>query len=102
MNYKISVEAGRDLEKIWVYTFETWTIDQADRYVNQIIDEIEYLALKPKSGKDFSYVRKNYLRSKVKFHYIFYRISKTNTEIEIIRILHERMDIENRLKQNFC
>lgn len=42
MNYKISVEAGIDLEKIWYYTFETWSLDQADRYINQIFEEIEH------------------------------------------------------------
>ena len=33
--------------------------------------------------------------SKVKSHLIFYKI--VNDTVEIIRILHERMDIENRL-----
>lgn len=41
------------------------------------------------------HVRKGYRASKVKSHLIFYRI--TNDIVEIIRILHERMDIDNRL-----
>ncbi len=97
-NYKISIEAEKDLEKIWIYTFENWSMEQADRYVNQIIDEIEYIAVKPENGKDFSYVRKEYLSSKVKLHFIFYKINKKNKIVEIIRILHQRMDIKNRLK----
>ena len=96
-NYKISVEVGKDLEKIWAYTFETWSIEQADRYINQIIEEIEYIASKPEYGKDFSYVRKGYLKTKVKLHFVFYKIDKKNKVVEIIRILHQRMDIENRL-----
>lgn len=98
MNYKISKEASYDLEKIWLYTFENWSIEQADRYVSLVFDEIEYLCLKPNSGKDFSYVRKEYLRSKVKSHLIFYRINVQKNELEIIRILHQMMDIENHLK----
>ncbi|WP_324556630.1 type II toxin-antitoxin system RelE/ParE family toxin [Agriterribacter sp.] len=35
--------------------------------------------------------------SKVKSHLIFYRLIEKQNEIEIIRILHQRMDIENRL-----
>ena len=97
-NYKISIEAGKDLEKIWANTFETLSIEQADRYINQIIEEIEYIAVKPKRGKDFSYIRKGYLRTKVKLHFIFYKVDKKNKIVEIIRILHQRMDIENRLK----
>lgn len=98
MNYKISLEAGVDLEKIWAYTYENWSLEQADRYINQIFEEIEYIAVKPENGKDFSYVRKNYMRAKVKSHFIFYKVSKKNKTVEIIRILHQQMDIENRLK----
>lgn len=47
MNYKISNEASNDLEKIWLYTFENWSAEQADRYFDLIFDEIEYLCLKP-------------------------------------------------------
>ena len=98
MNYKISIEAVIDLEKIWAYTFETWSLEQADRYINQIFEEIEYISIKPENGKDFSYLRKNYMRTKVRFHFIFYKVSKGTKIVEIIRILHEQMDIENRLK----
>lgn len=71
--------------------------NQIDRYINQIFEEIEYISIKPENGKDFSYVRKNYLRTKVKYHFIFYKVSKKTSIVEIIRILHQQMDIENRL-----
>jgi len=57
--------------------------------------EIAFLATKPKSGKIIDHIRKGYLSSKVKSHYIFYRY--TSNEIEIVRILHESVDIPNRL-----
>jgi len=97
MNYKISVKASEDIENIWLYTFEHWSLEQADRYVNLIFDEIEYLADHPNSGKDFNYIRKNYRCSRVKSHIIFYRLIDKQRDIEIIRILHQRMDMENRL-----
>jgi toxin ParE1/3/4 len=97
MNYKVSNEVQNDLENIWLYTFETWSIEQADRYIELIIDEIEYLSEKPNTGKDYSEVRKGYFRSKVKSHFIFYRINSKEELIEIIRILHQQMDIDNRL-----
>lgn len=94
---KISKEAERDLEKIWIYTIENWSIEQADRYLNLIFDEIEYLCLKPNSGFDFGEVRKGYWRSKVKSHLIFYKVNLKKNELEVIRILHEVMDIESHL-----
>lgn len=99
MKYRISQEANRDIENIWLYTFEYWSVEQADRYFNLIIDEIEYLAEDPKSGQDYSKVRKGYFRSQIKSHFIFYRINSEEKEIEVIRILHQRMDIEARLTE---
>lgn len=43
MNFKLSNEAEVDLEKIWSYTFETWSIEQADRSINLIFEEINYI-----------------------------------------------------------
>jgi toxin ParE1/3/4 len=99
MKYKITLQASQDLENIWLYTFENWSIEQADRYLSLIMDEIEYLAQKPESGFDFSSVRKGYYRSRIKSHFIFYRIDHKNEIVEIIRILHQRMNIENRLSE---
>ncbi len=93
--FVISKKAVSDLEEIWRYTVEKWSIQQADRYYNLIIDEINYICKNNSSGKSMCHVRKGYRASKVKSHLIFYKVS--NSTIEIIRILHEQMDIENRL-----
>jgi len=66
------------------------------------MDEIEYLTEKPYSGKNYSRIRKGHFRSKVKSHLIFYKISKNSYEIELIRILHQRIDIEDRLNDKLC
>jgi toxin ParE1/3/4 len=93
--FVISKKAVADLEEIWLYTVEKWSVQQADRYYNLIIDEINYICKNINAGKSMEHVRKGYRASKVKSHLIFYRV--LNDTIEVIRILHERMDIENRL-----
>jgi toxin ParE1/3/4 len=97
MRYIISAEALKDLEGIWLYTMETWSPEQADRYFRQVFEEIEHLTSRPRSGKDVSYIRKGYLRTKVQSHFIFYKINEKENCIEIIRILHQQMDIDTRL-----
>ena len=97
MIYKISQEAAKDLENIFIYTIENWSIDQGNRYLNLILNEIEYLCLQPNSGFDYSHVRKGYLRSKVKSHFIFYKVNIKKEEIEVIRALHQMMDLESQL-----
>ena len=99
MKYKISEKAFEDIENIWLYTMETWSVQQADRYYNLIFDEIEYVAKYPLSGRDYDYVRKNYRCSKVKSHVIFYKHKNDEEFVEIIRILHQSMDIEEKLKE---
>ena len=99
MNYKISIEAEYDLERIWLYTFEEWSLEQADYYYDLIMDEIEYIAENPKSGRDYNNVRKGYFSSAVKSHFIFYRINLKEVKVEIIRVLHKQMDIETHLNE---
>jgi len=94
--YRISEKAVSDLEKIWLYTFNKWSREQADNYYNIIINEIEFIVNNYEFCRNMDYVRPGYRMSKVKSHLIFFKKSTDNL-IEIIRILHQNMDIENRL-----
>ena len=98
VNYRISNKAVSDLDGIWIYTFKNWSVQHADRYYNLIISEIEFLSANPDSGKSPEHIRKGYKSSKVKSHLIFYKVNADNI-VEVIRILHQQMDIENRLKE---
>ena len=95
--YLVSKKADVDLDEIWLYTVETWSLAQADRYYSLIFDEIDHICEHPTSGKSLDHIRKGYRASKVKSHLIFYRL--IDETIEIIRILHERMDIDSRLTE---
>jgi len=72
MKYRLSRKAEEDLEGIWLYTYEIWSKEQADRYLSLIFDEIEFLSINPKTGQAFDNIRRNYRYSKVKSHMIFY------------------------------
>jgi toxin ParE1/3/4 len=94
--YRISKQAINDLNDIWSYTFHKWSKEQADRYYDLIIGEIEFIADNFMTGKSAEQTRKNYRSTKVKSHLIFYRKAE-NGLVEIVRILHQRMDIKKRL-----
>jgi toxin ParE1/3/4 len=96
--YKISGRAALDLEEIWFYTYQNWSIEQANRYFDLLMDEIEYLSKHVEAGKSADNIMKGYKVSKVKSHLIFYKES-TESRIEVVRILHERMDIKTRLQE---
>ena len=98
LDYSISKKALLDLEEIWVYTCKNWSLEQADRYYNLIIGEIEYICEHPNSGKSYSFIKEGYKASKVKSHLIFYKLDPKHN-IHIIRILHQRMDVEQKIKK---
>ena len=93
--YEISKKAISDLEEIWLYTADKWSIEQADRYYNLIFDEIAFICKNPNTGSQMDDIRKNYRAAKVKSHLIFFKVE--NDIVRVVRILHERMDIRSRL-----
>ena len=95
--YRISQQAIEDLDKIQLYTFNKWSKEQADRYFDLIIAEIEFIADNYLIGKSVEETRQNYRVTKIKSHLIFYR-KVENEIVEIVRILQQRMDIKKRLK----
>lgn len=96
-NYRISKQAIADLNDIWMYTFHKWSKEQADRYYDLIIGEIEFVADNYLMGKSVEEIRKGYRVFKIKSHLIFYR-KTANELIEIVRILHQRMDVKKQLE----
>ena len=96
--YRISQQAIDDLDKIWIYTLNKWSKEQADRYFDLIIAEIEFIADNYLIGKSAEQTRKNYRITKIKSHLIFYR-KVENDIVEIVRILHQGMDTKKTLSQ---
>jgi len=86
------------LTRIWSYTLVKWSEKQADKYYNLLIDTFIEISKNPGLGKDYPDIFENILGFRVGRHIIFYRIVHEK-DIEIIRILHERMDLEIRLKE---
>lgn len=97
-SYRISKKAIEDLEKIWNYTFEKWSLEQADRHYELIISEIEFISNNFMTGKSMDYIKSGYRASIIKSHLVFYRMADDNV-VEIIRILHQRVDIDNRITE---
>jgi toxin ParE1/3/4 len=92
--YRLSPLAERDLEDIWRYSARTWSVEQADRYVNGIAMAIKQLASGTKTGSRVD-VREGYFRYAVGSHCVFYRHSGAG--LDAIRVLHQRMDVDRHL-----
>lgn len=92
---KFTNNAVKDLSDIWIYTVETWTENQADKYYKLIISACSTIAKKPQIGKFYPEIYPDLQGRLTSKHIIFYRVLKDQS-IEITRILHERMDLKNK------
>ena len=96
MKYRISDKASEDIDRIWLYTLENWSVEQADRYYRLIYQEILFIVEDFETGKDITKIKTGYRQAKVKSHLIIYKRADDGI-IEIVRVLHQMMDIPNRL-----
>ncbi len=92
---RLSPRAQADIEEIWDYTAARWGLDQAEIYLRQIMAAIETVAAAPNRGRSCADVRAGYWKYPVGSHTLFYR--NTTNGVEIMRILHMRMDFGRHL-----
>lgn len=94
--YLLSPQATEDLREIWRYGTATWGLVKAEQYGEQLFDILDFLAANPLAGQAVEHIRAGYRRHPSGSHLIFYRIS-TDMQVEVIRILHQSMDIDQQL-----
>jgi toxin ParE1/3/4 len=94
--YILTNKAVEDLSKIWEYTYEVWSENQADKYYKLIIETCRKISAYPDIGKNYEDISIEILGLQVGKHIIFYRLTKPK-EIEVVRILHGRMDLKSRI-----
>ena len=93
--YRLTPAAKSDLIEIWNYTIEVWGEKQAEKYLLDIKTKLEKLAGNPELGIQRPEVAPGYQSLPVGKHVIFYR--QSGDYIEIVGILHGRMDIDKNL-----
>jgi toxin ParE1/3/4 len=94
-NYRLSPRAQRDVAEIWDYTSKRWGPQQAEDYVRQIRASIEVVAANPSIARRCEEIRAGYRKFPAGAHVLFLR--QRTYGIEIVRILHGRMDFDRRL-----
>ena len=87
-----------DLGAIWNYTADAWSEEQADKYYRTLIDSFQLLADRPQFGKAYDEILVGLRGLPCEKHVIFYRPAESDL-IEIIRILHGRMDLKRRVEE---
>jgi toxin ParE1/3/4 len=96
--FVLSPAAELDLDDIWDYSVENWGIRQAERYIRMIQDTIVGLTDGTQPSQTASHVRPGYRSMLVGTHILFFK--ETDSLIDVIRILHQRMDPSQRLSEH--
>lgn len=93
--FVLTVKAKEDLKSIARYTQDAWGREQRNRYLADLDRGFQALAADPLKGRDCGDIRPGYRKYKVGQHLVFYRGIAGG--IEIVRVLHGRMDIRGRM-----
>jgi toxin ParE1/3/4 len=88
-------QAITDLDSIWNYTVDTWSEEQAERYIRMLHHGFESIACEPTRGCSCDEIREGYRKHRVGHHVIFYRSIEGG--VDVVRILHESMDFGRHL-----
>lgn len=96
--FRLTHAAKQDLLAIGRYTQKTWGREQRNRYLVMLDGCFSLLAREPQKGRACEEIRPGYRKYHAGRHLIFYR--EADQHIEIIRIFHDRMDLESHFDKD--
>lgn len=95
MKFRLSRLAQADLRDIGEHTLERWGLARRRAYLRAIDARFAALARRPRLGRAREEVGPNLRSANIGSHVIFYRAADEG--IEVLRILHGRMDAERHV-----
>lgn len=99
---ELTALAEEDLRAIARYTVNTWGIEQAKHYEALLLKRFQEIAQGNITPSAFLKSRSDLLFTHCEHHYIFYWRSTDRKKPIILAILHERMDLMQRLKSRLA
>lgn len=94
-SFDLTLAAEDDLTGIWLYTHKTWGQSQAETYFDQIVACCESIGDATAKSKAVKGLSDDIHVYRCQHHYIFFMPEKRPV---ILAILHERMDLLQRLR----
>ena len=87
---RFSPKAKADLDQIWDHSLKEWGPERAEAYIHTIRSILNLMDQFPAMAKNAENIRPGLLKYAVGSHVLFLRI--TDRSINVVRILHQRMD----------
>ncbi len=81
IDFVLSLAARADLDEIWDYTANRWSVDQAERYVRAIVEACQEVAAGRRERIAVEHIRRGYRKLAVGSHFVFYRHGPAGPEV---------------------
>ena len=91
--FSLTEKAKDDLKKIARFTEKRWGKEQRNTYLKSLDSCFHQLGENPAMGRSCDEIKSGYYKFPTGSHVVYYR-SKTEKQIEVVRVLHESMDVE--------
>lgn len=95
--YELTGAAEADIQAIARYAITTWGIEQARRYEVILESHLQAIGRRKARTKVFLKHRPELLVSRIQHHYVFHLVREKQCPL-ILAVLHENMDLMNRLR----
>jgi toxin ParE1/3/4 len=102
MSYEIAKGAEKDIQSIARYTAQKWGEKQALKYADLLDKCFEEIASGKDSAKKNFVVKEDVWVCRCEKHYVFYKRDLKKQKAIILAVLHERMDLMQRLREKFA
>lgn len=93
---RLANAARQDIEEIARYTAQEWGAMRKQAYLDALLECFKRLRRFPDLGTPRDDIASGYRSVQVGHHVAFYR--QTDSDVVIMRVLHERMDMHRRVK----
>ena len=90
--FKLTVKAKSDLKQIARHTEKRWGKEQRKFYLKEFDNTFHLIAETPSMGVDCDFIKEDYKKFPQGSHILYYKPG-VKTKIEIVRILHKRVDV---------
>ena len=91
-SFSLTRAAKADLSNIARFTEKQWGRVQRRHYLKGLDDAFKMLSDSPEHGYSCDYIAPGLRRNPFQSHVIYYEMI-SDTEIQIVRVLHKRMDV---------
>ena len=95
-SYKLTTPAANDYVDILAYTLDKWGIEQYKKYQTLLASAFQKIADNPVLDRNYAGTPRAVYGYHTGSHVVFYR--RATSHVEILRILHQRMDFKRYLK----